>query len=77
LVQQLKNGEDVQVGSKKMNAKASLPEEYVQLRQRVADLFQAKVQMSCSPSGKGKISISFANEEELEHIMSVLDQMKG
>lgn len=77
LVQQLKNGEDVQVGTKKMSTKASLPEEYMQLRQRVANLFQTKVQMSCSPSGKGKISISFNNEEELEHIMSVLDQIKG
>ena len=29
--------------------------------------------MTCSPSGKGKISIGFANEEELERIMAVFD----
>ena len=43
------------------------------LRQRLADLFRTKVQMTCSPTGKGKISIAFANEGELEYIMNVLD----
>ena len=62
---------------KKMTSKTSLPEEFNVLRQRVADLFQTKVQMTCSPTGKGKISISFANEEELERIMRTLDAVKG
>ncbi len=76
LVQQLKNGEDVQVGAKKIASRAVLPEEFNVLRQRLADLFQTKVQMTCSPTGKGKISIAFANEEELEHIMQTLDGLK-
>ena len=76
LVQQLKNGIDVQVGAKKIASKTALPEEYNTLRQRMADLFQTKVQMTCSPAGKGKISISFANEEELERIMRTLDGSK-
>ena len=76
LVQQLKSGEDVQVGSKKIASRAVLPEEFNVLRQRLADLFQTKVQMTCSPTGKGKISIAFANEEELEHIMQTLDGLK-
>lgn len=76
LVQQLKNGIDVQVGAKKIASKTALPEEYNTLRQRMADLFQTKVQMTCSPAGKGKISISFANEEELERIMRTLDGIK-
>ena len=73
LVQQLKNGEDV-LGGKKPGAKSQLPPEYDMLRQRLSDFFQTKVQMTCSPKGKGKISISFANEEELERIMNVLDR---
>jgi len=77
LVQQLKNGQDVQVGQKRISSKVSLPEEYNTLRQRMTDLFRTKVQMVCSPSGKGKISISFANEQELEHIMAVFDKMNG
>ena len=32
--------------------------------------------MTCSPKGKGKITIPFANEEELERIMSAFDKMK-
>ena len=32
--------------------------------------------MTCSPKGKGKITIPFANEEELEHIMAAFDKMK-
>ena len=77
LVQNLKNGQDVQVGTKRISSKNVLPEEYNVLRQRMTDLFQTKVQMSCSPTGKGKISISFANEEELEHIMRTLDGIKN
>ena len=75
LVQQLKNGEDV-LGGKKHSAgdKPQLSQEYDMLRQRLSDFFQTKVQMTCSPKGKGKISISFANEEELERIMNVLDR---
>lgn len=75
LVQQLKNGEDVLGGKKHgAGAKSQLSQEYDMLRQRLADFFQTKVQMTCSPKGKGKISISFANEEELERIMNVLDR---
>ena len=53
---------------------SQLPQEYAALRQRLADFFQTKVQMSCSPKGKGKISIAFDSEEELERIMNVLDR---
>ena len=77
LVQNLKNGQDVQVGTKRISSRNVLPEEYNVLRQRMTDLFQTKVQMSCSPTGKGKISISFANEDELEHIMRTLDGIKN
>lgn len=77
LVQHLKNGEDVEVGAKRIASRTALPEEFNVLRQRMADLFQTKVQMSCSPSGKGKISIAFANEEELERIMQTLDRLKN
>ena len=52
------------------------PEEYNILKDQLSQLFDTKVQMSCNDKGKGKISIPFASEEELEHIMSVLDRMK-
>lgn len=76
MAQMLKNGEDVESGRKKIVAKAKLPEEFNALRNHLSDFLQAKVQLTCSPKGKGKITIPFANEEELERIMSVFDKMK-
>ena len=32
--------------------------------------------MTCSQSGKGKITIPFANDTELLHIMELLDELK-
>ena len=33
--------------------------------------------MTCSSKGKGKISIPFANEAELERIMNLFDKLKA
>lgn len=77
IVQMMKNGDDIQTANKKMAAKSQLPEEFNVLRNRLADFFKTKVQMTCSPKGKGKISISFANEEELERIMNALDSVNN
>jgi len=77
MVQMLKNGENVQSANKKISSKTRLPEEFNILKNRLSDLFQAKVQMTCSPTGRGKISIPFANEEELERIMNTIDRLKN
>ena len=74
LVQKLKNGESIQT-VKKSDSQLSL--EYSILRDRLSDLFKVKVQMTCSPQGKGKISIPFANEDELEHVMNIIDKIKN
>ena len=73
LVKLLKSGEDVLVNGKKIVNKNKLPDEFNLLRDRLSEFFQAKVMMTCSPKGKGKISISFDNEEQLERIMHALD----
>lgn len=75
MAKMLKYGDDVQTAKKKITAKTQMPEEFGLLRDRLADFFHTKVQMTCSPKGKGKISIPFDNEEELERIMSALDGM--
>lgn len=77
MVQMLKNGGDIQTAKKAAATKARLPEEFNILRKRLSDLFQAKVQMSYSPKGKGRISITFNNEEELERIMNTIDNIKN
>lgn len=76
MAQMLKNGEDVNSGRKTIMAKAKFPEEYNLLRNRLSEFLQTKVQLTCSSKGKGKITIPFANEEDLEKIMSIFDRMK-
>lgn len=75
-VQQLKNGDDTVSGKKRLAAKQQLPKEFTELRERLSDFFRTRVQMKCSASGKGKITIPFANEKELERIMNVFDGLK-
>ena len=77
MVQAIKNGEDVKTVKGKVAAKSQLPEEFNVLKERLAQLFQTKVQMTCSSKGKGKISIPFNNEEELERIMNTLDSVNN
>lgn len=75
LVQALKNGSSVKPSNKSKGSK--LPEEFDVLKQRLSDFFQTKVEMTCSVKGKGKISIPFGNEEELERIMNALDNVNN
>jgi ParB family chromosome partitioning protein len=65
-------------GGKKITPKgAKLPEEYNILKKQLSEFFNSKVQMSCTAKGKGKISISFNNEEDLERIMNIFDSLKS
>ena len=77
MVQMLKSGEDITLAKKKINAAGRLPEEFAILKDRLSGFFQTKVQMTCSAKGKGKISIPFANEEDLERIMNALDKLNN
>lgn len=56
--------------------KASLPEEYNMLKEHLSAFFQTKVQLACNDKGKGKITIPFASEEELEKLIGLLDKLK-
>jgi ParB family chromosome partitioning protein len=77
MVQALKSGEDVKTAKGRISSQQKLPEEFNLLRTRLSQFFQAKVQMTCSPKGKGKISILFDDEEQLEKIMNALDSAKN
>ena len=77
MVKALSEGESIKSGEKKITPRGTkLSEEYDALRSHLSDFFHTKVQMSCSQSGKGKISIPFNNEEELERIMEIFDKLK-
>ncbi len=75
MVNILNNGEDIQTATKTLHGKTSLPEEYEVLKKRIADKLSTNVQMSCSAKGKGKITIPFASDEELERIITLLDKI--
>ena len=72
MVQMLKNGEDVAVAKKKITAKATLPREFNDMKDRLSRRLDAKVTLTTSPNGKGKLSIPFANQDELRRIFEVL-----
>lgn len=76
MVQHLKNGDDLESGKKKIQSKAKMPEEYGILRDRLSGFLKTKVQLSCSSKGKGKISIPFNDEKDLERIMELFDKLK-
>lgn len=75
MVQMVKNGNSLQ-NARKTIAPNQLPLEYSILRDRLSELFQVKVQMTCSPQSKGRISIPFTNEDELEKILNIFDKLK-
>ncbi len=77
MVKTLNNGESIGNGRKKIEGSTKLPEEYNLLRTQLSAFFKTKVQMTCSNKGKGKITIPFASEEELENIITLFDKMRG
>ena len=77
IVKALTSGETIDSGGKKIKPKGSkLSEEYVILQNHLCGFFGSKVQLSCTTKGKGKISIPFNNEEDLERIMEIFDLLK-
>jgi len=61
---------------KRSGVKKATPEEFELLKNHLSKFFSTKVQLTCNEEGKGKISIPFKSEEELERIMVIFDQLK-
>lgn len=78
MVKAINSGDMVKSGRKQLGGKSAsrLPEEYNVLRERLSDFFRSKVQMTCTAGGKGKISIPFNSEEDLERIVALFDKMR-
>ncbi|KGN87772.1 ParB/RepB/Spo0J family partition protein [Porphyromonas gulae] len=62
--------------AKQKKAKQSLPEEYRLLTGQLSRFFRTKVKLDCDAKGKGKLTIPFASEEELERIMALLERIR-
>ena len=78
LVKRLTEGETVNLKGQTLRPrKAQLSREYSLLRDSLSECFHTRVQFTCSERGKGKITIPFSNEEDLERIVSLLDKLKN
>jgi ParB family chromosome partitioning protein len=56
---------------------ASQAELYDMISEHLSQMFSAKVKMTCNDKGQGRITIPFKNDEELEHIIALLDEVKA
>lgn len=78
LVKELSEGGSVKTneGVRLKGRSGKISEEYNILKESLSKFFKTKVQLTCSDKGKGKIVIPFANEEEMERIIEILDRLK-
>ena len=77
IVKELNEGGSVESGTRKIAPKRTrLPEGYDMLKRQLSSFFNTKVQLTCSEKGKGRISIPFNNEDELERIIGIFDTLK-
>ncbi|MDH6306428.1 ParB family chromosome partitioning protein [Parabacteroides sp. PF5-5] len=63
-------------GASKDTRKPKLPEEYKMLKDHLSHFFNTKVQLTYNENGKGKISIPFTSEEDLERLIGLFDKLK-
>lgn len=74
MVQALKSGEDLKTANNRIATKTPLSDALNERKNHLTEKFKAKVQLTCSAKGSGKISIAFANEEEMNRIISLLEK---
>lgn len=68
--------EDVADSSENKEKKlARTSEEFDLLKKHLSSQFNVPVQFSCNEKGKGRISFSFANEDELEKLITIFDKL--
>ena len=76
LVRNFKSSETDGDELQKITLRPQLPKEFNVLKKRLSAFLNTQVQLSCSAKGKGKITIPFADEQELERIMNIFDKLK-
>lgn len=76
LVRNFKSSETDGDELQKITLRPQLPKGFNVLKKRLSAFLNTQVQMSCSAKGKGKITIPFADEQELERIMNIFDKLK-
>lgn len=80
LAKQMKNAPETQPEKPEENqtpARRYTSSDYNILRDHLSSAFQTRVQFSCDRSGKGKITFPFANDDELERLITLFDNLKN
>ncbi len=72
----VRNRGAVEQKKQKKEKKVLLPEEYNLLKDHLSSFFKTKVQLTYNDKGKGKITIPFGSEEQLEELVGLLDKLK-
>lgn len=65
-----------EVATTPIKTKKKTPEEYGLLKKHLSKYFGTKVGFTINEQGKGKISIPFSDEQDLERIVSIFDSIK-
>ena len=76
MVQALNNGESIVSGKRTLKASKQASEAFATFKEHLSGIFHSKVQMTCTPKGKGKIIIPFDSQEDLERLMSLFYKIK-
>jgi ParB family chromosome partitioning protein len=77
LVRSINEGENLS-NTTSDNASKKLPkQEYEILEKKLSSFFNTNVQFVANDKGKGKISIPFINDEELERIIDIFDNLSA
>lgn len=77
IVKALREAEDAAAaGEQPARGKSQLNHDFDILRQHLSARFNTPVQFSCNDKGRGRITFNFANEDELERLITIFDKLK-
>lgn len=69
-------GEELPTAKPSSSPKPSARADYKILEQHLAQVFASRVTLRCNAQGKGRLTIPFSSDEELERIMQLLERVQ-
>ena len=69
-------GEELPTAKPPSSPKPSARADYKILEQHLAQVFASRVTLRCNAQGKGRLTIPFSSDEELERIMQLLERVQ-
>ena len=69
-------GEELPAAKPSNSPKPSARADYKILEQHLAQVFASRVTLRCNAQGKGRLTIPFSSDEELERIMQLLERVQ-